>query len=139
MPMLRLGYQASSHEIIGIEYDRWSTTFNSQTTLGTIVPITLRFSWYTLVAQEHIPVRGWLRGFYAKGGLGACVFSGIYSNKNTTALAGSIGIGYDIPVVNGLAVSPYADYLVASKTEVAQTGHSVGGHLYLYGLSLMLH
>lgn len=136
--MVRVTHANSPHIAIGFELDHWFTS-------EAIKPA---FTWYNAVILGYPLARGPLAGVHAKATAGIQR----YRNRvfSSTELGWGGGLGFERGIARGVAVSAYADYLVAAKANVTSymqvsTGNVVqintrtGGSMFVYGLGLKLH
>lgn len=78
-------------------------------------------------------------GFFFKGGGGVArtELSALGTTVDATGSAGLLGLGYDIRVSRGFALSPYVNVLLMPNFEVAGSpGVKIGGNLLQAGLAL---
>ena len=114
--MLRFGGAIRPGVVLSGEINGWSKSYDDGTT-GTV-------SWINFVAQLYPNPAS---GLFVKGGVG---FGGLSAedghDKVETSSAGAVvGAGYDIHLGRSFSLTPYADYLYASKGDAKFNGTTV--------------
>jgi len=84
-------------------------------------------------------------GFYLKAGLGISQFSAKDSDDelSSQALAGQVGIGYEVPMGRSLSIVPFANFLGSTSGDVrfndTVAGLSANTSLLQFGVGVTLH
>lgn len=130
---LRLGGHVNRQLFVGFESNGWTDSeLDIDTTLG----------FYNAVVQFYPNPD---QGLYLKGGLGLAMYQetdGI-DEVTSSALGFSAGIGYDFRVGRNFSLTPYANFLMSTKGELAlndeSTGLNVSANLLQVGLGFTWH
>lgn len=142
--MARLGYANTAHSVVGVEFDRWKTERESEG-----VEFSRTNTWIDLSAQWYPSALGWARGFYVKGLLGLATFDSHPGSAKSRSIGGGGGIGYDLTIVPGIALTPYFDVLASQDGDaklltrdragrIEQTHASFSALMSTFGLALRL-
>jgi hypothetical protein len=130
---LRVGATVTQQLLIGAESLVWYHSENSiDFLLGSVQAVV-----YLYPARKS--------GFYLKTGLGVAQYSAKDSQDelSTTALAGQVGVGYEVPIGTSLSIVPYANLLGSSGSDVrfnsTVSGLSANTSLIQVGVGITLH
>jgi hypothetical protein len=130
---LRLGATVSPQVLIGGETTVW---YHTETTVN-----------YLLGSVQAVMYLYPLRksGFYLKTGFGLAQYSAKddQDEVSTQALAGQIGVGYEVAVNGGLSIVPYANFLGSSGADLkfnsTVSNLSANTSLFQIGVGVTLH
>jgi hypothetical protein len=130
---LRAGMTVNRSILVGLEGIVWYKTANSiDQLLGSLQAVVLL---YPKPAS----------GFYLKTGLGIAQYSAKDNTDKVSsqALAGQIGIGYEVPMGRGLSIVPFANFLGSTGGDVrfndTVSGLSANSSLIQFGVGVTLH
>jgi len=112
--MMRIGYHAPQG-IVALEYDRWriSRTVNGSETSLTYQWIGPSVQWFPISNSRF-------RGLYGHGLLAIASFDGNPNPRGLRGLGYGGGLGFDIPVLGGLVITPSWDVLAAERVETTR-------------------
>jgi hypothetical protein len=135
--MVRLGVAVAPDAVVSAEYTRWSKPENGGTSTA---------SWALAVVQWYPQPAS---GFYLEGGVGIAALDAVgflagtgSFTLQTTNIGLEVGAGYDIPVSQRIALTPFADFLYAVGADPtlslnqSKTGSNLGGNLLQAGVAL---
>jgi hypothetical protein len=105
---LRLGATLTKRMLLGAEATVWYHSANSvDFLLGSVQGVVYLY-----------PMRN--NGFYIKTGLGMAQYSAKDNDDkiSTQALAGQVGVGYEVPIGHTMSIVPFANFLGTSGADV---------------------
>ncbi len=130
---LRLGGHVKQNVFVGFESNGW---INSEDGIDE------GLGFYSAVVQWYPNVE---QGFYLKGGLGLALYNATdgVDEISGNGLGLNLGVGYDFRVGRNFSLTPYANFLMSTKSELnfndESTGLNISANLIQFGLGFTWH
>ena len=117
---LRLGATITPSFLLGAEFDAWGGSPEPEDPADSTAS---RFLGSVLAVAYWYPSRR--MGLYFKGGAGYLSYRIGGDDITTSAFAGTLGVGFEVPVGGGFSVLPFINYLDSANGDLKLNGTTI--------------